>query len=86
MEEVNKCSIAWPYFSYKILPIRIFEVNTSLKSLLISWANSFDACVDDWHPSVFLFYFIHFLYWKTSLINCEILKIIHIVDISPDCV
>lgn len=87
MEEIDEGGGSWPHFSHiGFLGVAFRYVNVSFEAVLIGRATGLDACVNDGYVSVSLQYLIESVQGESVLIDCEILIIDHVVDISPDSI
>ena len=85
MQEVNKTCGSWPDSTNKIWTGRGFDINISLEPFGIGKAiTQLDSCINDWHIIIVLEYFVHSIKGEPSLVNSEILKVKHVVNIAPD--
>ena len=87
MEKVNKCCLSRPNLSeMRTLAIGVHNVHPSSKSLFIGITFSHNSKVNQTAPPHLLHYFLHTIKRETGGVDCEVLEIKHVVDITPDCV
>lgn len=85
MQEVNKACGSWPDSTNKIWTGRSFDINISLEPLRIGKAiTQLNPCVNYWYIIIVLEYLVHSIKGEPSLVNSEILKVKHVVNIAPN--
>lgn len=85
MEEIDEGSGTWPHFSnIGFLSRCIHNKNTSLESLFVGTATSFDPSIDDRDVSVSACDISHDVEREPSFVDGEVFVIDHIVDIAPN--
>ena len=84
MKIVNESCWTWPNFPNQLfLSCSIFDKNSSIFSFLISNTVYFYTCINNWNIMILICDLFHFVQRKSSLINCKILMINHIIYVWP---
>jgi len=86
MEVIHKSCWSWPYKAYILTTISIFHEDISLVSFFVKfWIYGYSR-INNRDISELIRYFFHLWKRKVLLIDCEILKINHVIDITPNCI